>query len=86
MQCGGIALHARPVAVPGEQNAIGDTQGAEDAPTGEQAYLSGSQGKVGGFLNLVVVENELVQHPLILACGHRWVGTVLMRRASWGRG
>src|SRR6185369_8968660 len=64
----GIALQAGPVAVPGERNSIGNAQGTEDAPTGEQPYLSWSQAKVGGFLNLVIMQNELVQHPLILPC------------------
>ena len=39
----GVALDARPVAVPGEEHAIGDPQGGEDAPSGEQAHLRGRE-------------------------------------------
>src|ERR1035437_1318993 len=66
MQRRGVALDARPVTLPREGNAIGNAQRTEDAPTGEQPYLARSQAECGGLLNLVVMKNKLVQHPLIL--------------------
>jgi hypothetical protein len=68
MQRHGIALYARPVAIPREGNATGNAQRTEDAPTGEQPYLARSEAKSAGLLNLVVMKNELMQHPLILPC------------------
>src|ERR1035437_4554820 len=69
MQRRGVALDARPVALPREGNAAGNAQRTEDAPTGEQPYLARSEAESGGFLNLVVMKNELVQHTTILPRG-----------------
>jgi len=40
MQRLGITLQPRPMPVPREGHSIGDTQGTENAPPGEQPYLS----------------------------------------------
>ena len=39
----GIAVEPRPVAVPREGDAAGNTQGTEDPPAGKQTDLAGSQ-------------------------------------------
>ena len=62
VESGGVAGDAGPVAVEGEQNAIGNADGGEDPPTGEQADLAGRKAGFGGFANAVVVKYETVQH------------------------
>jgi hypothetical protein len=95
VQCRGIPLEARPVALPREGNALGNAQRTKDAPAREQPYLSRSEAKLGGLLNLVVVKNESVQHTLILprraggGTSGRAPGCTrrsLMHRANWGTG
>jgi hypothetical protein len=50
------------VAVEGEQDAIGDANGGEDAPAGEEADLAGRKARFGSFANAVIVKYETVQH------------------------
>jgi hypothetical protein len=62
----GVAEHALPVALVGEQDAVGDVEGGEDAPAVEQAGLAGGEEEVGGVAELFVVE-QAAMHALIVA-------------------
>ncbi len=62
VESGGVAGDAGPVAVEGEEDAIGDADGGEDAPAGEEADLAGRKAGFGGFANAVIVKYETVQH------------------------
>ena len=53
--------------VPGEQDAIGDPEGGEHAPAGEQADLRRSEHIPGGVDDGLVVEDMAVEHQPILA-------------------
>ena len=54
-QQGGVARHARPVALEREQHAVLDAQRAEDAPARQEPHLSGRQHFVGAVADFVVV-------------------------------
>ena len=51
--------------LPGEQDAIDDTESTEDAPAVEKPDLPGEQARFGGLANGIVVQKEAM-HPLIL--------------------
>ena len=54
----GITRHTRPMPLPGEQDAIGDTESTEDAPAIEKPDLPGEQAGFGGLANGIVVQKE----------------------------
>lgn len=62
----GVAEHAMPVALVGEQDALADVEGGEDAPTVEQAGLTGGEEAFGGVAELFVIE-QAAMHALIVA-------------------
>ena len=66
----GISRDARPMALEGEQHAIGHPQGAENSPPGEQTYLAGSQYRIGCVADAVIVKDKTVEHPTILSRGY----------------
>ena len=49
VQRGGIALDAGPMALEGEQDAIGHAQRAEHSPARKQAHLAGREAQFGRF-------------------------------------
>jgi hypothetical protein len=46
------------MALPGEQHAIGNTDCAEDPPTGKESDLPGREDPAGRFADLIVVKDE----------------------------
>src|ERR1017187_10154872 len=56
----GVLAHAGPVALEGKKHAVDHADGAEDAPAGEQPYLSRREQLIGGIPDFFIVENETV--------------------------
>lgn len=55
-----IANHTRPMALPSEQDPIGDTERTEDTPAVEKTNLTREKARFGGFTNGIVVQKEAV--------------------------
>lgn len=67
MQQGGIASQALPVALERERDAPVDAQRGENTPTAKQAHLSRAQNSFIARDDCIVVENEAVNHTLIMS-------------------
>src|ERR1022692_1059818 len=77
----GVLAHAGPVALEGKKHAVDHADGAEDAPAGEQPYLSRREQLIGGIPDFFIVENETVHKTSfyrrgtgLLACLRRLTG------------
>jgi hypothetical protein len=69
MECRGVPADSRPVALEREKHAIGDAQGGEHAPSGEQADLARRERRLGNFADVAVVKDVTMKHVPILP---RW--------------
>ena len=66
VECRGVPLDARPVALEREKHAVGHAQGGEDAPSGEQAGLARREHRLGRFADVAVVKDVTMKHVPIL--------------------
>src|ERR1019366_1931519 len=67
----GVLAHAGPVALEGKKHAVDHADGAEDAPAGEQPYLSRREQLIGGIPDFFIMENETVHRTSFYRRGDR---------------
>ena len=67
MHTRGVAHHARPVALEGEEDAVGNAEGGEDPPTVEDADLAGGEKAIRGVAQLVIIEQGAMHDPIVAA-------------------
>jgi hypothetical protein len=55
-----VLAHAQPMPLESEEHSVRHTDGAEHAPTAEQANLAGREGFLVGVHNVGVMQDEAV--------------------------